>query len=166
MNKAATAFPPIKIPRSTFSYKEISFIPAPFSMSVNVIITTSIANIRLERWSNFWDDAMEILLSGGTIASDGFSLVLPHLDHYHWIFRSARTSYRAFDSRPVRPSVHPQQISWVHRWAETVPSGLRDPSNCIFYESWWCQLSKFVRKFKYRDKYKDKYRDKYKDRDK
>ena len=62
-----------------------------------------------------------------------------------------------FLSRPVR-----NNFSWAHRWAETLPSGLRDPSNRIFSESPWCQLSKF----KYRDKYKDKYRDKYKDRDK
>ena len=57
------------------------------------------------------------------------------------IFRSARTSYRAFDSRP---STHPpvrNNFSWVHRWAVTLPPGLRYPSNCIFYESWWCQLS-------------------------
>ena len=83
------------------------------------------------------------------------------------VFRSARTSYRAFDFRPVRPPVR-ANFSWVHRWAETLPSGLRDPSNRIFSESPWCQLSKFGQKFKYRDKYKYKYkyRDKYKDRDK
>ena len=39
-------------------------------------------------------------------------------------------------SRPVR-----NNFSWVHRWAARLLSGLRDPSNCIFYESWWCQLS-------------------------
>ena len=55
-----------------------------------------------------------------------------------------------------------ENFSWVHRWAVTLPWGLRYPSNRIFYESWWCQLSKFGRKYKY----KDKYRDKYKDRDK
>ena len=58
------------------------------------------------------------------------------------LFRSARTSYRTF----VRPSVHPStraNFSWVHRWAEPLPSGLRDPSNRIFSESPWCQLSKF-----------------------
>ena len=41
---------------------------------------------RPERWSNFWDDAMVIFFSGGTIAFDGFSMVLLHLDHYHWMF--------------------------------------------------------------------------------
>ena len=41
-----------------------------------------------------------------------------------------------FPSRPVR-----NNFSWVHRWAVTLPPGLRYPSNCIFYESWWRQLS-------------------------
>ena len=47
-----------------------------------------------------------------------------------------------FPSRPVpsRPPVR-NNFSWVHRWAVTLPRGLRYPSNCIFYESWWCQLS-------------------------
>jgi len=67
-------------------------------------------------------------------------------------------------SRPVHPSRN--NFSWVHRWAVTLPSDLRDPSNHTFSESPWCQLSNFGRNFKYRDKYKDKYRDKYKDRDK
>ena len=42
---------------------------------------------RLERWSDFWDDAMVIFFSecGKTIMFDGFSMVLPHLDHYHWM---------------------------------------------------------------------------------
>ena len=31
-------------------------------MSLNIIIATSITTIRLERWSNLWDDAMVILL--------------------------------------------------------------------------------------------------------
>ena len=79
------------------------------------------------------------------------------------LFRSARTSYRAFDFRPVRPPVR-NNFSWVHRWAVTLPLGLRYPSNRIFSESRWCQLSKFGRKYKYKDKYRDK--DKYKDRDK
>ena len=56
------------------------------------------------------------------------------------IFRSARTSCRTFDfsTRPVRDN-----FSWVHRWTVTLPSGLRYPSNRIYYENWWCQLSKF-----------------------
>ena len=58
----------------------------------------------------------------------------------HTLFRSARTSCRTFDvsvpSRPVR-----NNFSWVHRWAVTLPPGLRYPSNCIFYESLWCKLS-------------------------
>ena len=80
------------------------------------------------------------------------------------VFRSARTSYRA-SVRPPVPSIR-ANFSWVHRWAVTLPSDLRDPSNHTFSESPWCQLSNFGRNFKYRDKYKDKYRDKYKDRDK
>ena len=57
------------------------------------------------------------------------------------LFRSARTSCRTFDvSVPSRPPVR-NNFSWVHRWAVTLPPGLRYPSNCIFYESWWCQLS-------------------------
>ena len=82
------------------------------------------------------------------------------------VFRSARTSYRAFNSRPpVRPSTR-ANFSWVHRWAVKLPSDLRDPSYHTFFESPWCQLSNFGQNFKYRDKYKGKYRDKYKDRDK
>ena len=73
----------------------------------------------------------------------------------------------------VEPSISPSfrpstrnNFSWVHRWAVTLLSDLRDPSNHTFSESPRCQLSNFGRNFKYRDKYKDKYRDKYKDRDK
>ena len=77
-------------------------------------------------------------------------------------YRCARTSFR--DSDFTRPSVCPSRnnFSWVHRWAVTLPSGLRYPSNHIFSESWWCQLSKFGRKYKYKDKYRDKY--KYRDK--
>ena len=77
------------------------------------------------------------------------------------LFRSARTSCRTFDSPPVRPSTR-NNFSWVHRWAVTLPSGLRYPSNRIFSESWWCQLPKFGRTYKYKDKYRDKY--KYRDK--
>ena len=58
------------------------------------------------------------------------------------VFRSASASCRTFDVPSTRP-VHPSRnnFSWVHRWAVTLPPGLRYPSNCIFYESWWCQLS-------------------------
>ena len=82
------------------------------------------------------------------------------LVYFFNIFRSARTSYRAFVRPPV-PSTR-ANFSWVHRWAVTLPSDLRDPSHHTFSESPWCRLSKFGRKYKY----KDKYRDKYKDRDK
>ena len=73
--------------------------------------------------------------------------------------------YQPIDA-PSYPSSANQNFSWVHRWAVTLPSDLRVPSNHTFSESPWCQLSIFGRNFKYRDKYKDKYRDKYKDRDK
>ena len=74
-------------------------------------------------------------------------------------FRSAGTSFRAFDF--TRLSVRPSRnnFSWVHRWAVTLPSGLRYPSNRIFSESWRCQLSKFGQKYKYKDKHTDKYKD-------
>ena len=62
---------------------------------------------------------------------------------------------------PSRPPAR-NNFSWVHRWAVTLPSGLWYPSNRIFSESWWCQLSKFGRKYKYKDKYRDKY--KYRDK--
>ena len=64
----------------------------------------------------------------------------------------------------LRPSTRPvrNDFSWVHRWAGTLPPGLRYPSNHIFSESWWCQLSKFGQKYKYKDKYRDKY--KYRDK--
>ena len=73
------------------------------------------------------------------------------------VFRSARTSYRAF----VRPSIRPvrNNFSWVHRWAVTLQSGLRNPSNRLFSERWWWQLCKFEQKYKDKDKYTDKYKD-------
>ena len=60
-------------------------------------------------------------------------------------------------SRPPVPSRN--NFSWVHRWAVTLLSGLRYPSNRIFSQSWWCQLSKLGQKYKYKDKYTDKYKD-------
>ena len=92
------------------------------------------------------------IAKGRRICNLGHSLV--------FFFRSARTSCRTFDV-PSRPPVR-NNFSWVHRWAVTLPSGLRYPSNRIFSESWWCQLSKFGRKYKYKDKYRDKY--KYRDK--
>ena len=41
---------------------------------------------RLQRWSFFWNDGMVIFFFQGTIAIDGFSMVLPALDHHHWMF--------------------------------------------------------------------------------
>ena len=43
-------------------------------------------HIRLQRWSFFWNDGMVIFFFQGTIAIDGFSMVLPALDHHHWMF--------------------------------------------------------------------------------
>ena len=41
---------------------------------------------RLQRWSFFYNDGMVIFFFQGTIATDGFSMVLPSLDHHHWMF--------------------------------------------------------------------------------
>ena len=70
------------------------------------------------------------------------------------LFRSARTSCRTFDVPSTRPPVHPSRtnFTWVHSWAVTLPSGLGYPSNRIFSQSWWCQLSKLGWKYKYKDK--------------
>ena len=71
---------------------------------------------------------------------------------FRTVFRSARNSYRAFDSRP---SVLPPlcaNFSRVHRWAETLalPSGLMDPSNRTFLKAQDVSIQ-IRRKFKYRD---------------
>ena len=39
-----------------------------------------------QRWSFFYNDGMVMFFSQGTIAIDGFSMVLPPLDHHHWMF--------------------------------------------------------------------------------
>ena len=41
---------------------------------------------RLRRWSFFKNDGMVMFFFQGTIAIDGFSMVLPSLDHHHWMF--------------------------------------------------------------------------------
>ena len=73
--------------------------------------------------------------NGAKVASDGRNVRKN-------FFRSARTSCRTYDF-PVPSTCPPvrNNFSWVHIWAVTLPSGLRYPSNRIFYESWWCQLS-------------------------
>ena len=38
---------------------------------------------RLRRWSLFYNDGMVMFFFQGTIAIDGFSMVLPSLDHHH-----------------------------------------------------------------------------------
>ena len=43
-------------------------------------------SIRLRRWSIFYSDGMVMFFFQGTIAIDGFSMVLPSLDVYHWMF--------------------------------------------------------------------------------
>ena len=87
----------------------------------------------------------------------------------HWLISQPPISIFLGPRGPlVEPSIFPScppvrnNFSWVHRWAVTLPSGLRYPTNRIFYESWWCQLSKFGQKYKYKDKYRDKY--KYRDK--
>ena len=44
------------------------------------------AGVRLQRWSFFCNDGMVMFFFQGTIAIDGFSMVLPALDHHHWMF--------------------------------------------------------------------------------
>ena len=41
---------------------------------------------RLQRWSFFCNDGMGCFFFQGTIAIDGFSMVLPALVHHHWMF--------------------------------------------------------------------------------
>ena len=41
---------------------------------------------RLRRWSFFYNDGMVMFFFQGTIVIDGFSMVLPSLDHHHWMF--------------------------------------------------------------------------------
>ena len=43
---------------------------------------------RLRRWSLFYNDGMVMFFFQGTIAINGFSMVLPSLDHHHWMFFS------------------------------------------------------------------------------
>ena len=38
---------------------------------------------RLQRWSFFYNDGMVMFFFQGTIVIDGFSMVLPSLDHHH-----------------------------------------------------------------------------------
>ena len=41
---------------------------------------------RLQRWSFIYNDGMVMFFFHGTIAINGFSMVLPSLDHHHWMF--------------------------------------------------------------------------------
>ena len=41
---------------------------------------------RLQRWSFFYNDGMVMFFFQGTIVIDGFSMVVPSLDHHHWMF--------------------------------------------------------------------------------
>ena len=66
----------------------------------------------------------------------------------HWLISLPPISIFLGPRGPlVEPSIFPSRppvsnnFSWVNRWAVTLPSGLRYPSNHIFYESWWRQLS-------------------------
>ena len=107
-------------------------------------------NISRQRWSSTYTQWFNIFHDTKSIKPASLAC---HVLYFLWtpddplnaVFRSARTSCRTFDvpSRPPVPSTRPvrNNFSWVHRWAVTLPPGLRYPSNCIFYESWWCQLS-------------------------
>jgi len=49
----------------------------------NVKFNYSLNGIRPGRWSFFWSDGMVNVLFQGTIGIDGFSMVLPALNHHH-----------------------------------------------------------------------------------
>ena len=48
-----------------------------------VLLQAILEAIRLRRWSFFYNDGMVMFFFQGTIAIDGFSMVLPSLDHHH-----------------------------------------------------------------------------------
>ena len=56
-------------------------------MTVRVTMVRS----RLRRWSFFHNDGMVMFFFQGTIAINGFSMVLPSLDHHHWMFFCSST---------------------------------------------------------------------------
>ena len=176
----------MRVRKRSFSFAKLTFsslsvrplvaskIESNFRVGLNILCRSlpyhSNKRIALFTLSSFWS----VAINSNVISING--AILSHCHLFVFLFGMLFILLLIFlgprgpliEPSSVHPSTHPpvrNNFSWVHRWAETVPSGLKDPSNCIFYESWWCQLSKFVRKFKYRDKYKDKYTDKYKDRD-
>ena len=68
---------------STDKYKRHS----RFATQVYLTLLHCIARYcRLQRWSFFHNDGMVMFFFQGTIAIDGFSMVLPSLDHHHWMF--------------------------------------------------------------------------------
>ena len=71
-------------------YLEVEIIHAlkwthsiPQSKCWQILLTKK---FRLQRWSFFYNDGMVMFFSQGTIVTDGFSMVLPPLDHHHWMF--------------------------------------------------------------------------------
>ena len=54
-------------------------------------IPVPIPGNRLQRWSFFYNDGMVMIFFQGTIVIDGFSMVLPSLDHHHWMFLYSST---------------------------------------------------------------------------
>ena len=52
----------------------------------NWLLTSINVDTRLQRWSFFYNDGMVMFFFQGTIAINGFSMVLPSLDHHHRMF--------------------------------------------------------------------------------
>ena len=91
-----------------------------------------------------WSMHIALLYSFYLLATTNFARMRGFW-RYFWLTkflgpRGPLIEHSSVPSRPPVPSTR-ANFSWVHRWALTLFPGLRYPSNCIFYESWWCQLS-------------------------
>ena len=69
----------------------LSILPCPqgsifWSTPCSKIDAERLSVLRLRRWSFFHNDGMVMFFFQGTIAIDGFSMVLSSLDHHHWMF--------------------------------------------------------------------------------
>ena len=53
---------------------------------MQLMIQLKLIRCRLQRWSFFHNDGMVMNFFGGTIAINGFSMVLLPLNHHHWMF--------------------------------------------------------------------------------
>ena len=84
-------WPPPPLPRSGQENVKISRQVAIFGVILSFYKGQKWVKIftnrsRLQRWSFFCNDGMVMFFFQGTIAIDGFSMVLPALDHHHWMF--------------------------------------------------------------------------------